>query len=867
MKAMLEQFPAINPNPALNVIEDGTILYSNEAGELLLQEWGIKVGEKLPSSIRNIMHHVISTKNPEKIGVEVRDRSFLVVFSPLPDQKCVIISGFDISAQKALEEKLRVSEEKYRIIADNTYDWEFLMNSDGSFQYVSPSFERITGYTVKEFMDKPNLLQEIIHPDDQKVFLRHKHDMLLNHGDIEFRIITKDGETRWIHHLCQSVYDEKGYYVGKRGSNRDITNHKWAEERERATRNMLELIMNNIPQGIFWKDRNSIYLGCNNVFAKAAGLESPKSIVGKNDDELPWLPEQAKSFQEYDRKVMESDTPEYHIVEPQQEAGGRLAWIETNKVPLHDTKGNVIGILGTYEDITERKKVETALKNAQKTLERKVKERTEELEKAYESLKESKEGLAEAQRLAHVGNWDWNVLTGEGHWSDELYRIFGRNPQKSAPSYNDLLNYVHPDDRACVDGSVKKGLIKQPEPTGIDYRIILDNGEERIVHSRAEVIFNEKNIPIRVKGVIQDITEQKKAKDKIQLIANAVELSNAAILTFSTEGIVTSWNKGAEHVYGYLAQEIIGKDISITEPDSLKGEIKSFSERIKQGEKSCHYETLRQKKDGTLINISAALSPVFNESGELVAILAIARDITERVKAEQELAEINKIRIKEIHHRIKNNLQVISSLLDLQAEKIQNKDILEAFKESQSRIISMALIHEELYKGEGAELLNFSAYLQKLAENLYQTHRLCNSNVSLYIDVEENIFFDIDTAIPLGIVINELVSNSFKHAFIGRDKGEIQVKLFRAKNGNNKKEGDTETGFILTVSDNGIGIPQNFNIEDLDSLGMQLVISLVDQLDGKFGIKRNNGTQFTLKFAVKEKAYNQASGSTSQLFK
>ena len=205
-----------------------------------------------------------------------------------------------------------------------------------------------------------------------------------------------------------------------------------------------------------------------------------------------------------------------------------------------------------------------------------------------------------------------------------------------------------------------------------------------------------------MKGITQDITERKKAEEKIQTLANAVESSDDAIVTESLDGIITSWNKGAEQIYGYSAEEILGKNLSILEPDNIKGEIKQLIEKIKQGEKIQRYETSRLKKDGTIINVSVTLSPVFNESGELVAISAIARDITERIKAEEALAKIEDARKKEIHHRIKNNLQVISSLLDLQAEKFSCKktvpipEILEAFRESQNRVISMSLIHEEL---------------------------------------------------------------------------------------------------------------------------------------------------------------------------
>ena len=134
-------------------------------------------------------------------------------------------------------------------------------------------------------------------------------------------------------------------------------------------------------------------------------------------------------------------------------------------------------------------------------------------------------------------------------------------------------------------------------------------------------------------------------------------------------------------------------------------------------------------------------------------------------------------------------MQVISSLLDLQAEKFNNREdikdseVLEAFRESQDRVRSMALIHEELYKGGGIDTLDFSSYIEELAENLFLTYRLGNTDISLNMDLEENIFFDMDTAVPLGIIVNELVSNSLKHAFIGRDKGEIRIKLRREENG------------------------------------------------------------------------------------
>ena len=219
------------------------------------------------------------------------------------------------------------------------------------------------------------------------------------------------------------------------------------------------------------------------------------------------------------------------------------------------------------------------------------------------------------------------------------------------------------------------------------------------------------------------------------------------------------------------------------------------------------------------------------------------KDITERKKAENVLKRIEEARKKEIHHRIKNNLQVISSLLDLQAEKFAGSDsydtskVLAAFKDSQNRVISMALIHEELYGSREVSTLNFGTYLQKLTEDLFRCYSVGTSGINLCLEIEENTFFDMDTAVPLGMVVNELVSNSLKHAFPSKKSGEIRIKLSREENRKfendkieGKNEGHKSKNYILTISDN-----------------------LVDQLDGVLELNRTSGTEFIIEFSVAEK--------------
>ena len=245
------------------------------------------------------------------------------------------------------------------------------------------------------------------------------------------------------------------------------------------------------------------------------------------------------------------------------------------------------------------KKAEEAVKKVHDNLEKLVEERTAELEKAYNSLKESEKGLAEAQEMAHIGNWEWDIVTDKAYWSEEIYRIFRRDPQELAPPYNEYLSYVHPDDRDYVDSALKEALKGKTHST--EYRIVLANGEERAVHMQSEAIFDEKNTPIRVKGIIQDVTERKRAEENIQTLASIVESSHDAISTLSLDGIITSWNKGAEQIYGYSIGEILGKNASILAPNNLRDEIKKLIDRIRQGDKGQELRNYEVKK-GWYIN-------------------------------------------------------------------------------------------------------------------------------------------------------------------------------------------------------------------------------------------------------------------------
>ncbi len=199
-------------------------------------------------------------------------------------------------------------------------------------------------------------------------------------------VIRADGVTIWVEVSRVPLKDQAGTVTGILGAYADVTERRRAQEALYESQQMLQLIMDNIPQRIFWKDRASVYMGCNINFARGAGLVASRAIVGKTDFELPWANEEAAWYREVDQRVMRNDAAEYHIMETQMQADGHRIWVDTNKVPLHDRDGRVVGILGTFEDVTERKRAQEALQKAHDELEVRVKERTAELRAINDQL-------------------------------------------------------------------------------------------------------------------------------------------------------------------------------------------------------------------------------------------------------------------------------------------------------------------------------------------------------------------------------------------------------------------------------------------------------------------------------------------------
>ncbi len=302
-------------------------------------------------------------------------------------------------------------------------------------------------------------------------------------------------------------------------------------------------------------------------------------------------------------------------------------------------------------------------------------------------------------------------------------------------------------------------------------------------------------------------------------------------------------NKTMARRVGYPSPDaLIGKtDEDVYPPDVAKKTLAEDAEILKTGKPIIKKESIifDKSKKRKIINLSTKI-PLKDNQGKMTGLVGTGRDITEQRKAEERIERNlheKELLLKEIHHRVKNNLTIITSLLNLQTDRIIRKeDALKALNESRDRVYSMALVHEKLYKSEDFASVDMQAYIHDITRQLVQSHQTGN-NIKVNIEAGQ-ARLDINTAIPCGLILNEIITNSFKHAFPeGRD-GELHITFAKKKGGL----------FLLRIADNGIGLPTNFDIDASDTLGMTLIKLLSDQLSAELAIKNKNGTAFEIRF-------------------
>jgi PAS domain S-box-containing protein len=427
--------------------------------------------------------------------------------------------------ERALTEKaLRESEEKYRILVEHANEG-ILVAQDGMLRYVNPRLLELSGYSHDEAISRP--FTEFIHPDDRDMVMQH-HLRRLKGEAIPtrylLRMIDKRGQTRWMENngvliswdgrpaslnLLTDVTERKraeeelaGYrdhledLVKERTDTlamvneqltREVEERRKVEQALRESRQMLQSVLDTIPVRVFWKDLDSNYLGCNRPFARDSGLQAPDEIIGKNDFEMGWA-EQAELYRSDDRLVMETGSPKLGYEEPAT-VGGDTVWLRTNKVPLLDAEGRITGVLGTYEDITESKRMEEKLR-----------------------VSETK------YRIVADNTYDWEYWRSPEerflYTSPSCQRITGYTASEFETDPELLSRIVHPDDLAQFNAHEEQD--QTAGASGMEFRIIHRDGTTRWVGHVCQPVFNEQGLFLGRRGSNRDITHRKDAEKALE---------------------------------------------------------------------------------------------------------------------------------------------------------------------------------------------------------------------------------------------------------------------------------------------------------------------------------------------------------------
>jgi PAS domain S-box-containing protein len=494
-----------------------------------------------------------------------------------------------------VKEELRKSEEWFRSLVETTSDWVWEVDKNGRYTYASPRVYDLLGYTPEEVLGRAPF--EFMHPEEKQSMSTTFQTIIENHGvfeGLENKNLRKDGQLVILETSGIPFFSEDGVLLGYRGIDRDVTGRKQAEEALRRNEQMLRTVLDQFPGMVFWKNKQSVYIGCNQAFSTGAGLASPAEIVGKTDFDLPWAATDAAAYRSYDQTVMQSGRPRLGIIESRQQSNGRIAWFDTSKVPLMDGHGNIIGVLGASRDITEQKYVE-------------------------DKLRVSEERLQQVVRVSNIGRFDHDHIAGTVYWSPDVCNAFGIELEETF-SLADFEKHLHPDDLERIGAAVQRAH----DPAGdglydVEYRFARRDGAVRWFAAKSETFFagdGDTKRPVRTIGALIDITERKRIEEERENLIKELEAKNAELERF-TYTVSHDLKSPLVTIKGFLG--FLKRDFASQNEERFLGDIERISNATVRMDLLLR-DLLELSRIGRLINPSEDVSfdELAHEAMELV---------------------------------------------------------------------------------------------------------------------------------------------------------------------------------------------------------------------------------------------------------
>lgn len=534
---------------------------------------------------------------------------------PVPEG--VLILSLDITERKSAEEDLSISKEKYQLISDNSDDWIYWVAPDGKLKYTSPAFERVTGYSPLEFASFHEINDKIVYPADQTIVREHtqliKED---NHAhNLDYRIITKSGEKRWISHSCSPIYGSNGEYLGRRGTNRNITEQILQKEQLAESELRYRNLYENGPFGIAIVDPEFRYQSVNASYS---------SIIGYSEQELCHLTIQDITNQDdqkrdwpYIQKLIRNEDSVYKTEIRHIRKDRQLIWGSLTLTANYDSDGKFLYFVGILEDISQRKLAE-------------------------EDLKKSKKLLSETESVGKVGGWEFNIDTLEQTWTDEVFQIhevdFDFNPEVDKG-----INFYTPDSKPIIEKAVQRA-IELGEPFDVELEIITAKGNLRNVHAIGNADMEHR----RVYGFFQDITDRKQAEEEIirlnERISTATKASKLGIWDLDVVNNNLVWDDQMYKLHGIGRADFSGAYEAWQNgihPDDFEIRKLAHQQAIR-GEKDYDTEFRVIWPDGSAHWLRASGQVFCDDNKKPIRMLGVNFDITTQKHAEEALKNSEK---------------------------------------------------------------------------------------------------------------------------------------------------------------------------------------------------------------------------------
>ena len=708
----------------------------------------------------------------------------------------------DITEQKKLEDALYENELLLKLTQQISKIGTYTIDFSSGIWIRSEMLNNILG--IEDDFDKTiEGWKSIIYPTWQKTIEDHFVPKKVGNNskiDKEYKIIRQnDKAERWVNEISYPIFNEKDELIIITGIIKDITTRKQTLAALLDSKQMLLTVMDHFPGVVFWKDKNSNYLGCNLAFAIAAGLQSPTEIVGKTDFDLPWRDTEAMNYCTDDYEVMEKGKSKLHIIETQHQKNGRVIWFDTTKIPIRESTGQIIGVIGVSIDITDRKLTEDILKKNE----------------------------AKFRTVAdNTNDWEfWIDQHGNFRYcSPSCERITGHKASEFMQNPKLLFDIMYPDDQIVFE------YHEQMENAAIDmrqevqYRIVRPDGKIRWIGHVCQSVFDENKNYIGIRGSNRDITNRKETEQLLKTSQRKYKLLSENI----TDGVFICKNERFEYVnrgmsaiFGYDYHEMVGlKLLNIVMPE-YQINLESFVSLKTLTNKTLNLEIECLKKDLSIIIVEMFLKYIADEK----VIYGVVHDITEKkqiqkkniIKAIIQTEEKEKAYFsKELHDGLGPLLSTIKLYLQwakrLKSIKKRNEVILKS-----EEILEEALttVKEISYKLSPHILTNYglSSAIQSFVNKLKETNAI---RINFQSNVKRRIEIEIELALYRAII--ECINNSIKYA----KAKNIYILL-----------NDTGSQIQLHYKDDGIGFNIEETLAEKKGLGLYTLQNRIQTIGGE----------------------------------